>query len=137
MKNVEDFQKLMVRIDEQPDGSFGHYPFQMFVETAEGSNNIMALALGGDVVKCYNLFKKEVWEKAKRVYMSLDFPANPEIKDDFVAIFSWDLEEEKVEIKAIPYNTKTGEVLSEIKSIDSKTLTAIAHQFYQIIKEKP
>lgn len=54
MKTAAEFVERLVTIDFIEDNNaFGHYPFQLLVETAEGNFELNALALGGDVVAVY------------------------------------------------------------------------------------
>lgn len=117
MKTVEEFVKTMVRIDFVENSEcFGHFPFQLLAETKDGKLEINALALGGDVAACYRRFAKYKNSGAKRVYMSLDFPKGGDIKDDYVAIFSF--ENNEINLFAIPYKTKDGTTLDYIKTSD-------------------
>jgi hypothetical protein len=84
MKNVEEFVATMVKIDIIEDSnSYGHYPFQLYVELEDGKSEMNALALGGDVASCYKRFAKYKKENAKRIYLSLDFPKGGDIENDF------------------------------------------------------
>jgi len=130
MKNVKEFVDCLVKIDYVEDSNcFGHYPFQLFVETNDGKFEINALALGGDVLSCYRRVKKYFKENSKKIFMSLDFPSGGDIENDFVCIFS--IVNNSFDIYAIPYNTETGEKYDEIHNSDllSKLLT----QFKDII----
>jgi len=126
MKNVEEFVATMVKIDIIEDSnSYGHYPFQLYVELEDGNIEMNALALGGDVASCYKRFAKYKKEKAKRIYLSLDFPKGGDIENDFIAIFSY--ENGEINLYAIPYLLENGEVLQTI--IESVQLSKILEQF--------
>ena len=114
MKTVEEFVKSMVKIEFIEDSEcYGHYPFQLFAETKDGKFEMNTLALGGDVESCYGKFSEYKSNDAKRMYMSLDFPKGGDIKDDFVAIFSF--ENGDINLFAIPYNVEDGKILDIIK----------------------
>lgn len=130
MKNVQNFVTNLATIDyvEQSE-CYGHYPFQMFAETSDSKFELNALALGGDVRSCYLRFKMYFEQKAKRIYMSLDFPKGGDIKNDFVCIFCY--EDGKLELLAIPYDVETGEKYNQIK--ESTQLDLIAKEFSKIV----
>jgi len=108
MKNVLDFKNSMVKIEFiEQRGCFGHYPFQLFAEKADGTNELGALLLGGNVKECYQLFSIHVNNGAKRVYMSLDFPAGGDISNDFVVIFEYN--DHGLSLTAFPYSEMNGE----------------------------
>lgn len=127
MKNVNEFIEQMVKVDylEQFD-SFGHYPFQMYVEKKDGQTSINALALGGDVKACHRLFADEMHNSAKTIYMSLDFPKGGDIDNDFVCIFHYDNTTHELKNFAIPYDLE-GKVMDRITESDrlSKILTQL------------
>ena len=131
MKNVQNFVTDLVKIDyvEQSD-CFGHYPFQMFVEKKEGGFELNALALGGNVNSNYLRFREYLKAKAKRIYLSLDFPAGGDIENDFVAIFSY--ENGKYNLFAIPYETQEGKTFLEITK--SEQLDKIFNQFLKAVE---
>jgi len=126
MNTVEEFVESMVKIDFiENSNCYGHYPFQLFVETKDNKFEINALALGGDVASCYRRFAEYKNNGAKRVYLSLDFPKGGDINNDYVAIFSF--EDGVFDLFAIPYNIEDGEVLDYIK--DSAQLNNIKSNF--------
>jgi len=126
MKTIEEFVKLMVKIDFIEDEKcYGHYPFQLFVETKDNKFEINALALGGDVASCYRRFAEYKNNGAKRIYLSLDYPKGGDIDDDYVAIFSF--EDGVINLFAIPYKVEDGKVLDYIK--DSTQLDRIKSDF--------
>lgn len=89
MKNVKEFVESMVKIDYiESEHVFGHYPFQLVVETSDGKFEFNALDLGGDVLSCYKKVRTYMRENAKKIFMSGDFPGVDDIKNDFVCIFS-------------------------------------------------
>jgi len=117
MKTVKEFVDSMVKVEfVESSNCFGHYPFQIFVETKDGELEIDVLALGGDVVSCYKTFFKHKRSDAKRIYLSLDFPSGGDIDNDFVAIFSFENNEFK--LYAIPYLLSDGSLLPEIYESD-------------------
>lgn len=129
MKNLEEFIESLVKIEYiENSNCFGHYPFQMFVETNDGNFELNSLALGGDVEACYNRFAHYIINKAKRVYLSLDFPQGGDITNDFVAIFSF--ENGEINIIAIPYQESDGksfEIIKESKHLDVIKSQLIKH----------
>lgn len=122
--NTQEFIEKFVTIDfVESSGCYGHFPFQMFVEKADGSFEADALAISG-VVNCYRIFVSKLDKKPKSVFMALDFPAGGDIETDFVAVFSF--ENGAMDILAIPYNPKTGEKKEVLKT--SHLLAAIKSQ---------
>jgi len=113
MKNVDEFIENMVHIDFLEDEEcYGHYPFQMFVEKEDGTHDINALALGGDVESCYKRATEYKQNNAKKIYLSLDFGCGGDIIHDFIAIFSF--ENGVVSIVAISYDIKNGKKFETI-----------------------
>ena len=126
MKNVNEFIENMVNIEfVDQSNCFGHYPFQMWTKTKDGKNEMAALAIGGDVAACYRAAAGHIKNDAKCVYLSLDFPATGDIKNDFVAVYSY--EDKELKCIAIPYDPKTGNLLDRINS--SETLSGLMKQF--------
>ena len=132
MKDINTFIDDMVDITPMDAGDcFGHYPFKLLSEDSDGKLSIGALALGGDVKACYDVFKKCLVDGAKRVYMSVDFPGGGDIEHDFVAVFQY--ENGEVIVLAIPYNTKTGETFDRIS--ESVLLSRIKKEFKWVLAE--
>lgn len=130
METVKEFVESVVKIDLLEDyNCYGHYPFQLVVETKDGHLEMNALALGGDVASCYRRVSKYLKEGATKVFMSLDFPANDDIEKDFVCIFS--VVNGNFDIYAIPYSVETGEKYEEIHK--STLLDKILVDFKHII----
>lgn len=128
--NTEEFVKRLVTIDLiEATESYGHYPFQLYAEGADGSIELNALALGGDVLSCYRRMRKYVKENAKEIFMSVDFPAGGDIDHDFVCVFS--IIHQEVSVLSIPYDTVSGERFPVIK--ESFQLSAILAQFKQVV----
>lgn len=125
MKSVEEFISSMVKVEfiENSNG-FGHYPFQLFAETKDGKYEMNALALS-NVVPCYKRFAEYKNNDANRIYMSLDFPKGGDIQNDFVAIFSF--ENNEIKLQAIPYQVSDGKILEGLK--ESQHLKTIKAQF--------
>ena len=114
MKDLKEFVDTLVKIEYLDHCSaFGFYPFQMFVEAADEKLTICALDLGGDLRAVYKAFSDFHKDKAKRIYLAVDFPANMDIENDFVCIINYQNDEFK--LTAIPYNPETGEIFPEIK----------------------
>jgi len=133
MKTIEEFVELMVKIDFIEDSEcYGHYPFQLFVETKDNKFEISALALGGDVASCYRRFAEYKNNDAKRIYLSLDFPKDGDIDEDYVAIFSF--EDGVVNLFAIPYKAEDGEVLDYIT--ESAQLDELKSQFESFLTKQ-
>jgi hypothetical protein len=131
MDTTEKFIKHMITIDEMEEGcgDYGHYPFQMAVTTQDDKKEVLALALGGDVIKCYQIFKKKIDEGATRVMMSLDFPPTGDIKKDFVCVYTyWN---KRVKLLAIPYTLMNGKTHSKIRK--STTLEMLKKQFIEVV----
>lgn len=132
MKTVKEFVDGMVKIDLLEDYEcYGHYPFQLLVEAEDGHLEMNALALGGDVAACYRRVSTYFKEGAKKIFMSLDFPANGDIEKDFVCIFS--IVDGNFEIYAIPYSVETGEKYEEIHK--SELLDKIMEDFKYIVNK--
>lgn len=126
IETVQDFVNNLVKIDLiDSESSYGHYPFQLFVEKEDGTFEMNALALGGDVISCYLKVLKYYKENAKKIFLSLDFPSGGDIEHDFVCVYS--IVNGKFDIFAIPYNTETGEKYEEIHQ--SELLKKILDQF--------
>lgn len=130
-ETVESFIETMVTIDfREDDGCFGHYPFQMIVETNNGEFAMCALALKG-VEEYYSVVKEYMKDNPRTLFMSMDFPRGGDIDKDFVAIFSF--EDNQFKIYAIPYNIETGDRSPIVDGEDSKHLKLILTQFKQYI----
>lgn len=118
MKDIEDFVKTSVDIEfKEESGTYGYYPFHMFVEKKDGHVDIIVIAGVNSVADCYKLMTKYVLESAKRIYMALDFPAMGDMKNDFVAVFV--TENTNFDLFAIPYNTIDGTVYERINKGDT------------------
>ena len=112
MKTIEEFLESLVRIELIEDSKcFGHYPYQLFCEKNDGSSEINAIAIG-QVSLVYNRFALHKKNGAKRIYLSVDFPAGGDIHNDFVAIFSF--ENDLLSVFAIPYDNTNGEIFDVI-----------------------
>jgi len=131
MKNVTEFVDKLVDITllEEFD-CYGHYPFQLFVETSDGKLEMNALALGGDVAACYNRAAKYIHKNAKKIFLSLDFPKVLDSKNDFVAVFS--VENGNINMFAIPYNPETGEKYEIIK--EGKFINVCIADFENVVE---
>lgn len=117
MKDVREFINKLVKVEYiEQSNCYGHYPFQLFIEDKDNTFQLNALALGGDIAQCYQKFDTAITNGAKRIYMSLDFPAMLDIKTDFIGIFEY--KGDSVELFLIPY-TLGGEVLSKITSSEA------------------
>lgn len=131
---TEKFIEQLVKIDElEQFDAYGHYPFQLFVETADGKLEMNALALGGDVGACYNRVKKYKDEGAKKIFLSLDFPAGGDIEHDFVCVFS--IIDGETSILAIPYNTEDGTKFETIHN--SSQFEIILQDFNHVLNNQP
>ena len=85
MKDLKEFVDTLVKIEYLDHCSaFGFYPFQMFVEAADEKLTICALDLGGDLRAVYKAFSDFHKDKAKRIYLAVDFPANMDIENDSI-----------------------------------------------------
>ena len=125
MNNVNEFVERLVKVEFiESSECFGHYPFQICSKTKDGSLRLGALALGGDVVSCYRALKKELEEGCTEIFLSLDFPANGDIENDFVAVFS--VVNGLCSLFAIPYD-QDGNILERITK--SKILDQIFEEF--------
>ena len=130
MKNVQEFVKKLVNIEYiEESKNYGHYPFSMFVEDKDSKIEIGALALGGDVLSCYKIFKKHVKNDAKRIYLSVDFPAGGDINNDFVCVFEF--EDGLTNAFAIPYETQTGKVFDQLEN--SEMIKSILKQLNLVL----
>jgi len=130
MNTVKEFVENMVKIDfVEQSNCYGHYPFQLYAETEDGRMEFNSLALGGDVLGCYNRVKHYRALKSKKIFMSVDFPAGGDIEHDFVCVFS--IVGNKIEIYAIPYNEKDGTIYPEVH--ESNLLDDIMKEFKSIV----
>lgn len=132
MKNVEEFINSSVKIEQRKDGYFGHHPFLLFSEDKQGENvvgplSIIYMFLTGR----FSEFARHIKNGDKRIYMSLDMKPYGDIKNNFVAIFSF--EDNKINVFALPYNVKNGERLEIIKS--GQTITYMKNEFINMIEE--
>jgi len=126
MKDLNEFIEKLVEIRfVEGSNAFGHYPFQLYVELLDGKVEMNALLLGGNVKSVYNRVKQYVLKGFKRLYLSVDFPAVLDIEHDFVCAFS--IENDKLTILAIPYDTETGDIFERITN--SKALTTLLQEF--------
>lgn len=131
MKSLKEFIDSMVTVEFiEVSNCYGHYPFQLLAETKDGILEINALALGGNVAACYDRFVDYKNEGANRIYMSLDFPRGGDINTDFVAVFS--LENGEIKLQALPYSLLDGKILDPIT--ESKHLNDIMAQLKKNIK---
>ena len=125
MKSLNNFIESFINLELIDETNcYGHYPFQMFVENEDNTNQINSLALGGDVASCYRLFAKNKNNNAKRIYFSLDFPSGGDIENYFVCVISY--ENNEINLIAIPYNVNTGERFDIIE--ESTHLSEIKNQ---------
>ena len=127
MKTAKEFVDSLVKITYQESlDAFGHYPFQMVSLSNDDQLTLTALAQGGQVQRCYDIAREEIEKPSTFFFMSLDFPANENIENDFVAILS--LIGGKADIFAIPYDTKNGDMKPIIDS-KNPTLVRILSEF--------
>lgn len=131
MKDVNDFIDTLVTINYiESANAYGHYPFQLYVETKEKTVELNALLLGGNVSACYLRAKAYLIKGVKALYMSIDFPAGGDIDNDFVTVFYIDADN-KISALAIPYDTKTGEKFEIIYKCEM--LTNILVEFRSVL----
>jgi hypothetical protein len=119
MKDVKEFIEKIVEIEWiEQSRCFGHYPFQVFAEKQDGRIDLSVLDFGGSVGRCYEIAKQYVNIRAKRMFMSLDFPQGGDIVSDFVAVFS--VIDGKSSILAIPYdrNGERSDIITESDYLD-------------------
>lgn len=115
MNTIQDFITNLVKVEYIEDNSaYGHYPFQLFVETNDGKFDMNALYLGGDIAAVYRRVKLYVNCGAKKIFLSVDFPAGADIKSDFIAVFS--IINGELDSLAIPYNPLTGIVYNQLQN---------------------
>lgn len=113
MKDINEFVEQLVKIEYHEEiESFGHYPFQLFTESQDGSQEYASMLGEGSVTNRYAIFREKLIYNPKKVYMSLDFPAKNDIKSDHVIVFSY--ENGEFGRFAIPYNSLDGEILPTI-----------------------
>jgi hypothetical protein len=113
MKDIEEFVEKLVEIRYLEDhNTYGHYPFQLWVETNAGKFEMNALLLGGDVQSVYRRVGQYVSEKAKTIFLSCDFPETLDSGHDFVMIYS--VINREINLFAIPYNPVTGQTFDKI-----------------------
>lgn len=125
MKTAAEFVESLVTIDFiESNNAFGHYPFQLYVETEDGKFELNALALD-DVRAVYHRVRYYIRKNAKSLFLSIDFPALGDIEHDFVVVISMIGKDGNA--YAIPYDTQTGERFPEIH--ESSVLSGILSQF--------
>lgn len=131
MKDLQSFITDMVRIEKiESVQAFGHFPFQLLSEGSDEKLTLGALDLG-DVIPCYKIFAEHLAKGAKRIYMSVDFPAGGDLVEDFVAVFQY--ENETFNVIALPYDAE-GTQSPQVTTEESKHLSEIKSQFEQIVK---
>lgn len=126
MNNVEEFKEHIIIEWKEENKAYGHFPFQMFSKSVDGSNSMTALVMG-NVEPCYKAFNARVKNGGCPVFMSIDFPKMAEIEHDFIAVYEWDGKDMK--LTAIPYDGVTGERFAEIDFRESEILMKIMQQF--------
>lgn len=99
--------------EDQSDGKFGHYPFSGEVTTQEDKKEVIAFA-GVNTEIMLSVFADKLIKKSKEILMSIDFPNCGDVKNDFVAVFSYI--DEKIGIDIFPHDSNTGERLGHINS---------------------
>ena len=130
MKDIEDFVKSSVKIEKQSNGEFGYFPFHCFVEKENGGIDMVVLAGVDSVDQCYQLITSYIAGNARRVYIAIDFPARIDIKTDFVAVF--ECKRAFLNLFAIPYDNKSGEIFDRIKAKESRTLIHIVENLKDV-----
>jgi len=131
MKDLQSFITDMVRIEEiESVQAFGHYPFQLMSEGSDDSLTLAVLDLG-DVIPCYKIFAEHLAKGAKRIYMSIDFPAGGDLAEDFVAVFQY--ENETFNVVALPYDAE-GTQSPQVTTEQSVHLSELKTQFETIVK---
>jgi hypothetical protein len=117
MKDLKEFVNQLVKIEFiNHCGTYGFYPFQMFVEEKDEKSTMCCLDLGGDIRAVYKAFSDFYKNDPKRIYLAVDFPSNMDIKEDFVCVIGY--ENNEFTLYAIPYNLKTGETYAEIRDAE-------------------
>jgi hypothetical protein len=130
MTTTKEFIEQLVDIQYvESSNCYGHYPFQLFVETNEEKFEMNALMLGGDVLACYNRVRHYVKIGSKKIFLSVDFPAGGDITNDFVAVFS--ILEGVVVSLAIPYDANVGTIYKQV--LFSEQMKFIESQFKKIV----
>lgn len=111
-----DFQDFIksAKIEFISNLSFGHHPMQLIAINNEGKCELNALAHLhlNDIRDRFENYLSN--EKHKEIYISLDFPSNTEIFNDFVLLMHF---KGKKLIQSIikEYSSKNGEELKESK----------------------
>lgn len=103
-------------IDEQEDqseGRFGHYPFSGEITRDNDKKELMCFA-GTTVEQVLSIFADKVVTKSKEILISTDFLNCGDIKNDFVAVFSYI--DGKIGIDLFPYDQETGKRLGHVNS---------------------
>lgn len=113
----------------EDDNCFGHYPFQLYVESKNGGIELNALALSGDVFSCYKRVQHYIRKDAKLLFLSVDFPASGDIEHDFVCVIS--VINGEVSAFALPYDSHTGKRFDVIHKSDH--LSGILSQFRSVV----
>lgn len=131
MTNVFEFTESLVHIEQsEVTSDYGHFPFQMFVENEKGEKSCYALGMRVNVTRFYSMVAEHILGNAKRVYLSLDFPATGDIQHDFVCVFYY--ENQEMKNYAIPYNPKNGKAFELIT--ESKTLVKLLKEFNLLLQ---
>ena len=127
MKNIDDFINFL-KVDKQ-DKYYCHNPMILFAENKKGENELNCILDVDTVQKCYLLFLKYFTDKAKRIYLSIDFAPLMDSKTDFILIHK--IENGEFNTIAIPYNKLTGEKMKIEKS--KKYIKFLDWQFFKFI----
>lgn len=107
----QTFINKFAKIELTEFGEYGHYPFQGFAQKGEHTE-MMALALGGDVMEVYNVIRSRLDDGYDLIHLILDFPKMGKMYKDFMFIMTF--KGSDMEASAIPYDTETGETFAEI-----------------------
>ena len=130
MKTTAEFIDSFVNVSYlEADKAYGHYPFQLFVETKDGSCELNALFLAGDILSVCRRVRQYVIQDAKMLFLSVDFPAGGDIDHDFVCVIS--VQDRECTALALPYDPSTGERFTEVK--EGIQLSGILAQFKSIV----
>jgi hypothetical protein len=124
---LEDFIESLVKIDEVEAGAFGHYPFQLVSQKADGKLTVTALCLGGDVMKVYKTSRTLIEDGAVKLFLSVDFPAHLDMDQDFIAVFAY--ENDQARCFAIPYDPTSGETFPHKTGQATENLTKVFNKF--------
>lgn len=124
-----DFKKFeeIVKIDFiESSNCYGHHPMQLAAINSKGElelNALLHMKLN-DIKSRVDFYIKR--DDFKELFISLDFPSNDEIENDFVLLLHF--QEKSLQESIIKeYDAKTGEILNISSNVDYKIVNHIVN----------